>query len=239
MEIVLAALSLGFLGSAHCLGMCGPIVLALPLADSGWMKRLWATFLYNFGRAITYALIGFVFGLFGKGLVLAGLQQWVSIVLGAIMIASVLFPVVFRKFRTKNLSFKSFTNQLNKLLLPYFQRRNSISHLIIGLLNGLLPCGLVYLAVAGAIQTGDALNGAWFMFLFGLGTIPALFTLAFIAKSAGMKIRKYLNKVLPVIIVLVGIVFVLRGLGLGIKYISPPDQSLQIQEKGAMHHSCH
>lgn len=242
MEFLFVALAFGFgSGSLHCIGMCGPIVLALPVSSTSWTKKIIGIILYNFGRAITYAILGAIFGLFGKGLNIAGLQQIVSIVLGAMMIASVLIPFVYKQNKKLNRIIHGYSGKITKQFGKYFRSSKLISLLIIGLLNGLLPCGLVYIALAGSIATGSVLNGSLFMIAFGIGTMPALILFSVFSSSVSFKIKSWINKALPFLIVLVGLLFILRGSGLGIKYISPPNKALEIQEPtdSTSHHCCH
>jgi sulfite exporter TauE/SafE len=88
-------------------------------------------------------------------------------------------------------------------------------------LNGLLPCGLVYVAIAGAISSGDAISGMLFMILFGLGTFPAMFAATIFGRFINLNIRKKINQAIPALAVVLAVLFILRGLSLGIPYISP------------------
>ncbi len=220
MELI-AALTLGLIGSFHCIGMCGPIAIALPLPNSNWASKIFGASIYNIGRALTYGLMGVIFGLVGKGFKLAGLQQWVSIVMGAIMILSVLFPVIFRNRSKLDGFVNKFVSRLKKSFGILFQKRSYYSLFLIGLLNGFLPCGLVYMAIAGAVATGEILNGALYMVVFGLGTLPIMLSVSLIGNLVTSNLRNRIRRFIPVFIVLIGILFMLRGMNLGIKYISP------------------
>jgi len=221
MEIWISALTLGLLGSFHCIGMCGPIAIALPLNNRNWFLRVSGALLYNIGSAFTYAFMGALFGFLGKGLVLTGLQQWVSILMGIIMVLSVVFPYIGKMSQPLNhLSFK-LTVPIKKPLSQLFQKRSAYSLFLIGLLNGFLPCGLVYIALAGAVATGDMLLGAVYMFLFGLATLPVMFLLNMAGNMVSLRFRNLIRRIIPVFIVIIGLLFILRGMNLGIKYISP------------------
>jgi len=231
MIIYFSALMLGLAGSFHCVGMCGAIALSLPLKSETMWSRIGSGLLYNIGRTITYSVLGLLFGLLGQGFVLAGFQQWVSIVMGAIMVLSVLFPALFRnRFDTQRKIF-SYTGKLQVTLSRLFGKRSYSSLFTIGLLNGLLPCGLVYVAIAGAIATGNITQGMLFMTVFGLGTIPMLFALSFVGNLATATLRSKIRRIIPYTVVFLGILFVLRGLGLGIPYISPAEERLHLQPK--------
>lgn len=229
MLIILSqGLMMGLLGSFHCVGMCGPIALVLPVERSNKWKGFIQTFMYHLGRVITYTLMGLLFGLLGKGLYLAGFQGRISILMGAIMILAVLFPTNYlAKFGFGKPLYK-LVSKLKSVLGSYLQKKSSSAFITIGLLNGLLPCGLVYMALTGAVATGDAWMGAIFMALFGLGTSFLLSGVIYAGNFLSLEIRNKINKIIPYFVVLVGLVFILRGMGLGIKYISPAPQNLEI-----------
>jgi hypothetical protein len=220
MEFYITALGIGLIGSFHCIGMCGPIALALPVSKDRWDARVYGTLLYNIGRTITYGILGIVFGLVGKGLSLGGLQQWASIAIGAIMILSVLFPVVFRKVNIEKATYKM-VSKMKGIFGKMFSIRSYGSLFTIGLLNGFLPCGLVYMALAGAIVSAELLSGMLYMIIFGLGTIPVMLALTLLGNVVSIRFRNKIRKIIPIFIIIIGILFMLRGMNLGIKYISP------------------
>lgn len=229
MLIILSqGLMMGILGSFHCIGMCGPIALVLPVDRNNKWKGFIQTFMYHFGRVITYTLMGLLFGLLGKGLYLAGFQGRISMLMGAIMILAVLFPTNYLAKFGFGKPLYVLVSKLKLVLGSYLQKKSSSAFFTIGLLNGLLPCGLVYIALTGAIATGDAWMGAIFMALFGLGTSFLLSGVIYAGNFLSLGIRNKINKIIPYFVVLVGLVFILRGMGLGIKYISPAPQNLEI-----------
>lgn len=229
-------LTIGLIGSFHCIGMCGPIVVALPLKKHNLISKISGAVLYNSGRVITYSILGILFGLLGQGIQMAGFQQWTSILLGAAMIISVLFPFVFREKITIGNLFTGFSARLITRLRKLFADRSYFSLLMIGLLNGLLPCGLVYVAIAGAIGSGTVLNGAIFMMLFGIGTIPLLLIATLASDAIGQRVRSKMQRVVPYFVFLLGVLFILRGMSLGIPFISPTSEKLEphaMVEKGS------
>jgi hypothetical protein len=233
---LITPLTIGLIGSFHCIGMCGPIVVALPLKNQNLATKIAGTLLYNSGRVIIYSVLGILFGLLGRGIHMAGFQQWTSIILGAAMIISVLFPFVFREKITIGNLFSGFAARLIVRLKKLFTNRSYFSLLMIGLLNGLLPCGLVYVAIAGAINSGTVLSGALFMALFGIGTIPLLLIATLASDAIGQRIRFRMQKVVPYFVFFLGVLFILRGLSLGIPYISPTSEKLapkSMVEKGS------
>jgi len=234
---IYTGLTIGLIGSLHCIGMCGPIAVALPLGRRSFFDRAIGGLTYNLGRTITYGFMGFIFGLLGKGIEMAGFQQWASILLGVVMILSVFFPFLF-KDQFGNAGFgNGISGKIVSRLRVLFGNHSKRNLLVIGLLNGLLPCGLVYVAIAGAININDVLAGILFMVAFGLGTIPLLLAVSLLGNMVGAKLKNKLNKIIPVFIVILGIIFILRGMSLGIPYISPKSQKLtpvkEVQVKGA------
>ncbi|MEI6900543.1 MAG: sulfite exporter TauE/SafE family protein [Bacteroidota bacterium] len=214
------AIFLGFLGSFHCAGMCGPIALALPFHNKTSQEKIGSALLYNTGRVFTYSLLGLTFGFLGFGLAFWGMQRWVSIGMGALMILSVVFPIIFRSVSFGKLV-EALMNRFNRFFGKMFAFRSWSSVFFIGMLNGFLPCGLVYIALAGAIVSRGATDGAIYMALFGLGTIPMMFSVSMAGGIISVKFRNKARQLIPWVIVLIGILFIIRGLNLGIPYLSP------------------
>jgi hypothetical protein len=140
------------------------------------------------------------------------------------MIVSVTLPFIFRNRIPGNFEF--FTAPLRRAIQQLFRTRSYKGLFLIGLLNGLLPCGLVYLAIAGAIGTGSVYFGIAFMVLFGLGTLPMMLLISWIGNLFTIAVRNTMNKIIPYIVVLIGVLFILRGLSLGIPYLSPPAEKM-------------
>jgi len=217
----LTALVLGLLGSFHCVGMCGPVAFMLPVDHTNSFKKVSQITIYHFGRLLSYSIIGIIFGIVGKGLYIFGLQQQLSIVIGVLMIVFVLIP--YKVFNKYNFS-KPIYNVISKIksaLGKVLKKKTPDTFLTIGFLNGFLPCGLVYMAVFASIATGSALQGGLYMMFFGLGTIPLMTMTIYFSHFLKGNIRQRIQNTIPVFIVLIGVLFILRGLGLGIPYISP------------------
>jgi sulfite exporter TauE/SafE len=226
------AFTLGLLGSFHCIGMCGPIALALPVGGNSLAERVAAAFSYNSGRVLTYSLFGVLFGIIGKTFALAGWQQVFSITIGVLIVLSILLPGVLSS-GTKITGFAyGFTSRIKSGMKDFFQQRTFSSFFFIGMLNGLLPCGLVYLAVAGASATSGPAEGATYMALFGAGTLPVMLSVIVAGNFISVNIRNHIRKAMPYVILLIGVLFILRGLNLDIPYISPKISKTQV-------HSCH
>lgn len=220
--MVLTALLVGLLGSFHCVGMCGPIAFMLPLDRTNIVTRTLQIMLYHVGRLVAYLSMGIVFGFVGKRLYLFGMQQTISIVIGVLMILIVISPKHIIKKVTISQPFFRLINYLKKALGVTLKRKTPDAFLSIGLLNGFLPCGLVYIAIFGAIATNGSVSYSMvYMLFFGLGTIPLMTVTALLGNVVSIETRKKIRKIIPVIIIVMGGLFVLRGLGLGIPYISP------------------
>ncbi len=222
------AFILGLLGSFHCLGMCGPIAFALPLSRDNPLQMALQVVLYHTGRLITYSLIGVLFGLFGRGLYLAGFQQRLSILVGIVMIFFVLFP---SKHLQKIQIAKPLYNFISKVKsgLGHFLKKRSLpSFFMIGFFNGFLPCGLVYIAVFGSLASGSPGQGGLYMFMFGVGTVLLMTAAAVFGNFVNISFRNKIQKAIPIFVMIIGLLFILRGLGLGIPYISPSDLKLNV-----------
>ena len=211
------AFILGLAGSLHCAGMCGPLALALPTAGPAGPGFVAGRFAYNLGRVVTYTMMGVVFGLIGRTLLLAGIQRWVSIALGIALLAG-----LFASHRLSRwLPVARLVDWLKVRMGVLLRRRSGVSLGILGLLNGLLPCGLVYVACAGAIATSGVLSGAAYMAVFGLGTVPMMLAISLSGKLVPVSLRLRLRSWIPVTVSLLAILLILRGLSLGIQYVSP------------------
>lgn len=217
--MIFSGFIIGLFGSIHCVGMCGPIALALPMGGNSKFQLIVSRLLYNLGRVVTYSFFGFLFGLIGDRIRLFGLQQMVSIILGSVIILRLLIPQKYSFFKIG--LFQKGVTKLKQEFSNMFGKNSMKSLFIIGILNGFLPCGFVYVGIAGAIATGDAFEGAAFMALFGLGTLPIMFAASLFSSVLSLKARLNFRKVIPVFSFVIGVLFILRGLNLGIPYVSP------------------
>jgi hypothetical protein len=222
---MLLALTTGFLiglvGSVHCAGMCGPIALALPVNAKREWKFYIGRILYNGGRTLTYSFFGAMMGLIGERFFVAGLQQEVSIAVGTVMIATAVAPRFVNSFLGKFSAAQTITIRLKKIFAAAFQRRTVASLFVIGVVNGFLPCGLVYMAMAGAATTGTIGGGSLFMAGFGIGTIPVMLAVSLLGSFLSAGVRQKLSRLAPVFIFVLGAILLLRGLNLGIPMVSP------------------
>lgn len=215
------AFMLGLVGSLHCAGMCGPLAMAVPVVGSGRAGIISSRLLYNLGRIATYAVLGLVAGLVGQTFALAGLQRWVSLAAGAAILGGLLFA---GRFSTA-LPATRLVMRLKAGFGSLLHRRSYGSVFLLGTLNGLLPCGLVYVACAAALASPRWLDGGGYMIAFGLGTVPMMFAFGILGMKLQSLLRFRLQKLIPVSLAVVGVLLLLRGLALGIPYVSPADPS--------------
>jgi sulfite exporter TauE/SafE len=212
---------MGLLGSVHCIGMCGPLVMALPISTKNNFQKISSLLLYLLGKILSYALLGILFGLFGSQFRIFSIQSNISFIIGLLMLLYVFYMFVFKYKHFQIHLFNKTYNSILKLLSKLFKSKFVISFLFIGMLNGLLPCGMIYLALSWAVVTRSAVDGGLLMAFFGMGTIPALILVAIGGQFMGFVFRKRIQKLLPVFIFGIGVLLILRGLNLGIPYISP------------------
>ncbi len=215
------ALLLGLLGSLHCIGMCGPLVLLLPIQHQNPYRRAFGALIYTFGKALTYAAFGILFGLIGQSFVAFGWQQGLSIAIGTLMLIAAVLSLLQLKWIALENTLSSSLTLIRQALSKWMQSENTASLFIFGLLNGLLPCGLVYTAAAASIETGSTINGALFMFLFGIGTLPMMWSIIFFGATFQNSFRNQLKRIIPITLLLMGALLLMRGAGLGIPYLSP------------------
>jgi sulfite exporter TauE/SafE len=215
--------------------MCGPIALVLPVdRNNSWRKAI-QIILYHFGRILTYATIGLLFGLIGESFAIFGFQQQISIIIGLIMLSTLLFSEsILGKLNISQPIFK-WVGKLKSELGASLKKKELDTFFYIGLLNGLLPCGLVYMAVFGAIAINGLAESSLYMAFFGLGTVP-LMSIVIYAKDWLKSILKFNPKrIIPYAIAIIGILFILRGLGLGIPYVSPKPVTSQVTSSMECH----
>jgi len=226
---------IGFFGSFHCVGMCGPIALALPIGKASHFELVVSRIFYNLGRVVTYSVFGAIFGLFGKGMRFAGIQSYLSVAVGVIILVYYLMPAKFKGKFAKTSPYRLFSGIVKKGFAKLTKTGSPQALFLFGIINGLLPCGFVYVALAGAITTGSFISGALFMALFGLGTTPIMLATSLVGKFLNVGVKQKMNKLIPVFAIVLAVIFILRGLNLGIRYISPPEKMLK-PHTAMMHH---
>lgn len=214
MEYAIPAMLLGIGGSLHCAGMCGPLMLGSLMGKNGQDFRIHDFLLYHSGRIGVYAIWGIVFGLIGTSVKWFGVQQNISLSLGIGILAVLLLIKLFPQAE-KMISFALLPRFIHTQLIPYLHTRFRASSFIAGLLNGLLPCGLVYVALAGATASQDPLRGGGFMVFFGMGTLPLLAALLLLGKGLQTRVRQQMIRWYPILIGCMAVMLILRGLDKG------------------------
>lgn len=233
---IAAGFMVGLLGSFHCIGMCGPIALSLPVHQLGPLRKALSILAYNLGRVATYALLGVLFGSLGAALFIGRYQQVFSIAAGSFILLALILPRLLSGVQGHPWVAR-YQGAVQSALSALFREEKSIPVLFgIGVLNGLLPCGLVYMAVAGAIVSGSLLNGVLFMSAFGLATLPVMAAVAYLGQFISVRARSRIRQLVPVMVGLMAALLILRGLNLGIPYLSP---ALQQAETGTEAACCH
>lgn len=209
------ALAIGFFGSFHCIGMCGPIALALPGSNDSTLSLITGRMLYNSGRVITYSLLGAIFGLIGHSIALAGFQKLLSVLLGILIIISAFSQSKYFLNWKKKAGLNSIFEKLKSAISSQFKKRGMTTLFTIGILNGLLPCGFVYIGLAGSVTTGDILQGSLFMALFGIGTFPAMMAMSLAPGFISLSLRRKINSLSPYLAIIFGIYLIYRGVAMG------------------------
>jgi sulfite exporter TauE/SafE len=226
-----SAIILGLVSSLHCIGMCGPIAMMLPVDRDNPAKRAIQILLYHTGRITAYGSLGLVFGILGKGFYLAGMQQHLSIIAGVVIITIALVPEkIFARYNFSKPVYKVISN-IKTSLGSQFRKRGAKALFITGLLNGYLPCGLVYAALFGAIAMQSETLGTAYMMLYGVGTIPLMSAVVYVSGFLKNSARSTVAKIVPYAAIVIGILFIVRGLGLSISYVSPGTMNLYITEQ--------
>lgn len=238
LELFISAFFLGMIANLHCVGMCGPIALALPLNRSSKLEIVIGVLQYNFGRIFTYSILGFIVGLFGLGINLIGILQGLSVAagIGIILYAwrKQLFSGSFFRYFSSSFIQRFSSKNMGKIL-----RGNSPFKLFLfGMLNGILPCGMVYTALIAALVADTPINASFILFFFGLGTLPGMIIITLFANQITTQFRGEINKILPYLVTIIGLLILLRGLNLDIPYLSPK-ASYNSATKELNMESCH
>ncbi len=238
--LVISALGLGFASGFHCIGMCGPIALSMGMTKKQALNFYLQNLTYQFGRIFTYTILGAILGIVGEGFEISGFQQYLTIIAGVLLIAMAIFSFGGLDFSSKVPFLSKFLLKIKISLGNLLQKSDYKSRFSTGILNGLLPCGMVYMALTASLAAGGIWQSAVFMALFGLGTLPFMFAVVLLGNVISQQFRTKVLKVIPVVMILLGTLFILRGLELGIPYISPSASSMGIHPgMDPSHHHCH
>ncbi|MCX6291007.1 MAG: sulfite exporter TauE/SafE family protein [Bacteroidetes bacterium] len=210
----LTAFLVGFLGSFHCIGMCGPIAMALPLDKTSSSAMLTGRLLYNSGRIITYSILGLAFGMIGHTIAMAGFQKNLSIAAGILILVVAVISLAWTKINSFSFILAGYTTGLKNTFRKLFGQRSRTTLFLIGIVNGLLPCGFVYLALAGAAASGNFFDGMAYMLFFGFGTLPVMLSLSVAGNILGFRFRKYISKATPFVAAALAVFLIMRGINM-------------------------
>lgn len=219
-EAITAGLILGAFSSLHCIGMCGPLALALPVKHLPVWQQRFAAFIYNAGRMLTYSFLGLLFGMAGRTIYIAGFQQWLSIISGAVILVFI-FQYYFLHQAWQPKWIQQFQLFVQTKMIGLLQTKKKNIFLFLGMMNALLPCGMVYVALATAVNFTTPGLSTLFMASFGAGTLPLMLMLSMAGNSLSLPFRKNIRKAIPCLMTVTALLLILRGMNLGIPFISP------------------
>ncbi len=203
----------GFLGSFHCIGMCGPIALSLPRPRSDFGSVLVYAAIYNAGRILTYSFFGLMIGFLGRKIALAGFQSVLSITLGVIIVLSVLLSKAIKQSQ-KPAFYNTITSKINTAYGKLLRKQNTPALFGMGVLNGLLPCAFVYSGLAASVLTETPVHSMAYMALFGVGTLPALLSVYIAPHFISVDLRTAIRKYIPYLAFSLGVFLIVRGIAL-------------------------
>jgi sulfite exporter TauE/SafE len=210
----LSAFLVGFLGSFHCIGMCGPVAMALPINAASTAHVVFGRLVYNFGRIVTYGTLGIIAGLFGRTFAMAGFQQDMAIIVGVIVLIFAFIPLLFKRtFHPESVLYR-ITGSIKNIFRQLFGKRGNLALFFLGIANGLLPCGFVYLALAAAATSGHTTDGIIYMTMFGLGTLPAMLSISLATSIFSPSVRRIISSWTPYVAIAVAIFLIYRGLAI-------------------------
>jgi len=220
----LTALMLGLAGSLHCVGMCSPLVMAVTnLKGPQFINRL----VYNMGRIFSYGVLGLVAATFGSLFQFSGFQNVISTALGALLIVAGVLGLTYLKIPFLTKIILAITAKIKKAFSKFLSKKSMSSLTLMGMLNGVLPCGLTSIALAYCISLSTPQEGFLFMLIFGLATLPVMLGLTSIFQIYIKKLNFNFHRVTTVTMILVGILLISRSL-LSVHHSTPTDTTSPI-----------
>ncbi len=221
--MIWAALSIGLIGGMHCTVMCAPLMLGVFKNKA----RTLSFFAYQLGRIFTYMILGVLLALFGEGLSLLGWQSALSILMALLIVYFYVVPSKYKVFNKLN-HWEAYPYQWLKNSFRKFLGKSDVgSRFSIGLLNGLLPCGLVYMALLSSVATETVWESAFYMLFFGLGTVPWIVASVWAGQFTFKKLNRFTANLKPVLAFTLAAFLFLRGLGVEFIHIPMPDWGQQ------------
>jgi len=205
----LTAIIIGSAGSLHCLGMCSPLVMAATsIRSSAFANRL----VYNGGRVLSYGILGALVSSFGSLFQFSSFQNILTIGLGSLLIIFGLAGISHIRIPFVTMPLQRFTGALKKMFSKFLERKTVISLAAMGMLNGLLPCGLTYLALTYCLTLADGLSGFYFMLLFGAGTLPVMLGFTSVIQLLMNQFKFSFRKITTVMMIALGTLLITRSL---------------------------
>jgi sulfite exporter TauE/SafE len=218
------ALSMGLMSSFHCIGMCGPIALALPIQKGNRWQQFSALVIYNSGRAVTYGLLGLLIGSIGSSIAWIGYFRYLSVFAGLLMLGYVFWPAFLDRYFNAPVFWQKAVHAVRTQMGEMLRSRKMHGWLMLGVLNGLLPCGMVYLALISSVATGSWAGSGIYMLLFGIGTWPMMMAVGFFKQWLTPSLRSGMRRITPVVLAAAGIWLVARGIMIQYPTGQPTDQ---------------
>ena len=213
MTSFLAAAILGLAGSSHCVAMCGPLLLAINPTSLLSRQEAYVRILgYHAGRLLMYALLGVLVGYVGERLMMVGVGRVLAVLAGALLILAAAGSTIVARLGAIARGWSWLARLAASNASAFGQRHRRVGYVVLGLANGLLPCGLVYAALATAASSGGAVRSMMFMVGFGAGTVPLLLALTMSATTIPVAVRQRFRSVLPAVMILAGILLIARGI---------------------------
>jgi sulfite exporter TauE/SafE len=200
------ALLMGFAGSLHCAGMCSPLAMAVTSQKPFLLTKI----TYNTGRILTYGILGAIAASFGSLFMITPWQGIISFAIGALFLLMGIGAISGVHIPLITIALNRFTSRLKNLFNFWLKKKNSFAVLIMGMLNGLLPCGLTYLAMTYCFIMPSMMEGFWFMILFGAGTWPVMIGFTWLLSIGFGKIKVNYQRITTVVFIMIGAWLVAR-----------------------------
>lgn len=202
----LAALALGFIGSLHCVLMCSPLAIAVTQGTNQWKRRL----LYNTGRIATYGLLGAMTASLGFIFSIIKMQNLLSIIMGSILLIAGIAGITSLKLPIVSPILAKSVLRLKNMFHKFLARRDGVSTVLMGAINGILPCGLSFAALTVCISLRGPLDGFLFMTLFGIGTLPVMLGLVSSVGEWWQRMKLNYSTILSFTLTFSGLMLILR-----------------------------
>ena len=213
------ALVMGFAGSLHCAGMCSPLAMAVTSQKPFLINKI----IYNSGRIFTYGLLGTIAASFGSLFMITPYQGVISFIVGSMFLLMGIGTISGLRIPFLTTALNNFTGRLKGLFSFWLKRKNNIAVLVMGMLNGLLPCGLTYLAMTYCFIMPSSADGFWFMTLFGVGTWPVMIGFTWLVSIGFGKIKVNYQRITTIVFIMIGVWLLAR-----VMIIQPMDDHLHL-----------